>query len=254
MPSPAVPGHRPVVEDLDAGAGPAPRSGAPASPRAARSGVRWSAPPGRSGRRSRRGTGGTDRRRRRRPRATPAAPPRAPVRPAPPSSPMPGCGASPAASSSSLSAPRNRRSSVIASRPVASTASSASSASSGDAPHDLPRGTGLDDHHADRMRDDVVELARDWRRSSAAAARGCAPRGPGALAPVASRALSRLEPPCAHDVADEPRRDERRRTAARSPRPDPRPATQKPSADQRRRPRSRAQADRDPVRRRVRRP
>ena len=104
-------------------------------------------------------------------------------------------------------APRNRRSSVIASRPAASTASNDCLRLVGRRAEDLTGSTGLDDHHADGVGDDVVQLARDvpallGRRD----AHALLPFADGPFDASARRSASTRRDP--EDIAQEPGRDE----------------------------------------------
>ena len=72
-----------------------------------------------------------------------------------------GCGECSASSPSGRRMPSSRRISVSASRPVASTAPSARDRGVGVAVEHAARRAGLHDHDRDRVRDDVVQLARD---------------------------------------------------------------------------------------------
>ena len=108
------------------------------------------------------------------------------------------------ASSSSLSAPGAGAARAIASRPVASTASSDASACVGRRRDDLAGRAGLDDHHADGVRDDVVELA--GHMPALLGGRRAEPR--------LALAQRRARPPSADAPRVEPARPRRRRRAS----------------------------------------
>ena len=131
--------------------------------RRARACGRWSAPPGRSGRRRGRGRPAARAARRRRARVDGQPALRA-ARRAASSSARPGCGASSVPSSSSRSTPSRRR--MLGERlPAAAPRRGAAArrASSGSRVERGLGGVGLDGDHAERVRDDVVQLARDPR-------------------------------------------------------------------------------------------
>ena len=118
-----------------------------------------------------------------------------------------GCGTSAGVGSSPRSTPSTRRISCIAARPVASTSSSACVARSGFGGHLAARRGRLDDHHADAVGDDVVQLAGD--PACARPAAPAPPRAAGCCDRLGGDLPAELAAP-AHTVADDHhQRDER---------------------------------------------